>query len=182
MTTPITPEVPTTETVVVPPVETPPVTTPEPVVTDWEKEAEKYKHFMRENEKQKNAALAELDKLKQSQMTDAERAIEEAKAAGRKEGTTASVTRLVKAEIKAAAATAGVEFPKELEKHLTFTNFADADGEPDEIAIQALVASLKPSNEYAQGLGLGRTGGNAEPTVDYSPQAIADRVFKKNPY
>jgi hypothetical protein len=179
MSDPITPEAPKTETAVTPPVETPPVT-PEPV-KDWEKEAEKWQHFSRKNEDEKKALQKQIDELKKAQMTDAEKAIEEAKSAGRKEGVSKVTTRLVKAELKAAAATAGVEIPKELEKLMKLEALADDDGEPDEEAIKALVASFKPT-QFAQNVGLGPQAGPAETQVDYSPAAIAKRVAKNSPF
>lgn len=152
---------------------------------DWQAVAERNAHFMRENEKKLNAARKELDDIRAANMTDAEKAIAEATSAGEKAGYSKAAEKLVKTEMKAAAALAGVEIPTGLDRIVKFDSLLNSDGEPDEEAIKTLVSSFKPSNgnrtAFAQGLGIGQTGGG-EAVIDYSPQAIADRVFKRTSY
>jgi hypothetical protein len=120
---------------------------------------EKWKNLSRTNEKRWNDTSAELQKLKDASMTDAEKAIEKAKEEARNAALSEVGTRLVDAELRVQAATAGVTLPSP--EFLNTSAFLGADGVVNTEAIKAFVESLpKPSNapQFAQGIGLGRQG------------------------
>lgn len=98
----------------------------------------------REATKQLRAVNAELEKLRTAAMTETERAVAEAKQAGATEAARASAPRLVRAELRAAAAEVGL--PREalagFLEYADLTKFVSADGEPDEKAIAAAVTRL----------------------------------------
>lgn len=139
---------------------TPPVTpAPEgaPDVATLQADLEKWKALSRQNEKNYNDARTELSSLKESQMTDAEKAIEAARTEARNAALSEVGSRLVDAELRVQAATAGVTLPAA--EYLNTTAFVGADGAVNTDAIKAFVQSIpKPSisPEFAQGIGLGR--------------------------
>lgn len=110
--------------------------------------AEAGKRALAEERRARKAAETELAKLRKASMTEQERAVAEAKAAGATEAAKASAPRLIKAELRAAAAEAGL--PKDaLEGFLEYADlskFAGDDGEPDGKAIAAAVKRLGGSN------------------------------------
>ncbi|MFF5371344.1 hypothetical protein [Streptomyces sp. NPDC013187] len=146
------------QTPATPPV--PPVTPPAtPDAETLQAEVEKWKNLSRTNEKRWNDTSAELQKLKDASMTDAEKAIEKAKEEARNAALSEVGTRLVDAELRVQAATAGVTLPRP--EFLNTSAFLGTDGVVNTEAIKAFVESLpKPSNspEFAQGIGLGRQG------------------------
>lgn len=73
-----------------------------------QKEVEKWKHFSRQNEDKYKEASSKLDELQKASMTDAEKAIEDAKAAGRAEAQAAFETERLQLKLAKAAAEAGV--------------------------------------------------------------------------
>ncbi|MEU0912139.1 hypothetical protein [Streptomyces althioticus] len=126
-------------------------------------ETDKWKGLSRTNEDRWKTASQERDQLKQSQMTDAEKAIEEAREQARREALTEVGTDLVDAELRAQAAAAQVQLPDP--KFINTGSLLDANGRPDKDAISQFVSSLpKPQAKgYSQDLGLGRQGGNGSP-------------------
>lgn len=90
------------------------------------------------------AAQRELEKVRTASMTDQEKAVADAKAAGQTEGARAAAPRLVRAELRAAAAEASL--PKAaLDGFLEYADlsrFVGDDGEPDSKAIEAAVKRL----------------------------------------
>jgi hypothetical protein len=93
--------------------------------------------------KQLRTAEAELAKLRQASMTETEKAVAEAKQAGRSEALAAAAGRLAKAEFKAAAA-GRIDNIDDLLEDLNLAKFVDADGEPDLKAIKARVDRWAP--------------------------------------
>ncbi len=67
-------------------------------------EIERWKAHSRENERKFKAAMKDLDELKRSSMSDTERAVAEAREAGRAEALATIAGKLVAAEIRAQAA------------------------------------------------------------------------------
>lgn len=130
--------------------------------TDWKVEAEKWKGFSRKHEDNWKANSKELEALRASQMTDSEKAIADAESRGRASGLSEAGTRLANAELRAAAATAGVAIPETLSGLLDVSRLLTADGTPDVGAINALVASLgtakPPAPTFAQNTGVGPQG------------------------
>ncbi|MGN7135811.1 hypothetical protein [Streptomyces pseudogriseolus] len=130
-----------------------------PTLEELQADVERWKALSRQNEKNYNEARTELSKLKEASMTDAEKAIEKAKEEARNAALSEVGSRLVEAELRVQAATAGVTLPPA--EFLNVQRFLTADGSPDSAAIQTFVSSLpKPSKapEFAQGIGLGRQG------------------------
>ena len=101
------------------------------------KEARKWETRSKEN----HQAKTELEKQRQAAMTDAERAIEEARTAARQEATTTFGKRLATSEIRAAAADAGADLAGVFD-FLDLGRFVTEDGEPDDKAIKSFVAGL----------------------------------------
>lgn len=101
------------------------------------KEARKWETRSKEN----HQAKTELEKQRQAAMTDAERAIEEAKTAARQEAVSTFGKRLATSEIRAAAADAGADLAGVFD-FLDLGRFVTEDGEPDEKAIKSFVAGL----------------------------------------
>jgi hypothetical protein len=82
----------------------------------------------------------ELDAEKAKGLTEAERAIAEAKAAGRQEAVAEAGKRLARAEIRAAAAAAGLKVSDDDLDDLDMAKFVGDDGEP---ATDAIAARIK---------------------------------------
>lgn len=151
----------------------------------WEAEAERWKGFSRKNEDEKKAALAKLAEKDAANMTEAEKAIANAKAAARRETLAEVGVDLAKAALSAAAATAKVEVPEALAKFMKFEELVGEDGKPNNDAISALVASFKPAapeNPFAQDLGIGPQGDGTPALRDMSPREIAKRARTISPY
>jgi hypothetical protein len=134
-----------------------------PEVEKWKSLARKHEDRAKEDAKEKAAALRELDKLRTAHLSDTERAIAEAKAAGRAEVLTETGRRLAAAEFRAAAASAGLDVAQVLDL-VNVDRFLGEDGTPDEKAITEAVtrfvglrgeAPAKPS----PGLDLGPRSG-----------------------
>lgn len=108
-------------------------------------EIEKWKALSRENERRFKAAMKDLDELKRQSMGEQERAVIEAREAGRNEALAAVAGKLVAAEIRAQAAgrltdaQLGV-----LLDDLRLDAYVDADGDVDRKRIGKLVDSLAP--------------------------------------
>ncbi|CCB74390.1 MULTISPECIES: hypothetical protein [Streptomycetaceae] len=130
-----------------------------PTIETLQAEVEKWKSLSRKNEDRFKATSAELDQVRQASMTDAEKAIEAARAEARNATLAEVGTRLAEAELRAHAATAGVELPPA--EFLNLSRLVGSDGSVDSDALTKLIASLpKRSNKpvYRQDLGLGRQG------------------------
>lgn len=140
----------------------PPAGESAPTIESLQADVDKWKALSRTNEKRWNDASSELDTLRQSQMSDAEKAIEAAKAEGRTSALAEVGTRLVEAELRAQAASAGAELPSA--DFLNLNRFLSSDGSVDTDAVNTFVSSLpKPAGApaFRQDLGLGRQGGDA---------------------
>lgn len=128
-----------------------------PDVAALQADVEKWKALSRQNEKNWNEARTELASIQQASMTDAEKAIEQAKTEARNAALSEVGSRLVDAELRVQAATAGVTLPSS--EFLNLSRFVGADGSPDTEQIKTFVSSLpQPSKapEFVQGIGLGR--------------------------
>jgi hypothetical protein len=135
---------------------------PEQDLTYWQKEAEKWKGLSRKHEDKWKTLDKEVSTLKEASMSDAEKALTDARKEGEKSGRQAATDRLVKAELKAMAATKGATLP-DLDA-LNLSKFADEDGEPDEKAIEKFVDSLGSGSKFPNGgdLGIGRQSGGGK--------------------
>ncbi|MFJ9771811.1 hypothetical protein ACIRVF_11255 [Kitasatospora sp. NPDC101157] len=141
---------------------TPPAAGPEvPTIESLQAQVEKWKALSRTNEKRWNDASSELETLRQSQMSDADKALESARTEARNAAFAEVGTRLADAELRAQAAKAGVELPAA--EFLNLSKFLGEDGSVNAGLVSNFVSSLpKPVSEpeFAQGLGLGRQGGS----------------------
>ncbi|MFE9660319.1 hypothetical protein [Streptomyces sp. NPDC005955] len=122
-------------------------------------DVERWKSLSRQNEKSWNEARTELSRIKEASTTDAEKAVEAAREEARSTALAEVSPRLVEAELRAQAATTGVQLPPT--QHLDVKSFLGADGSPNVETIQAFVAGLpQPAKTplYAQDIGLGPRG------------------------
>src|SRR4051812_25408166 len=131
------------------PPETPPAPEaakpPEPVDnTDWKAEARKWEQRAKDNQK----AAREFESQRKASMTEAERAVAEARESATAEVRKEYGSRLAQTEFRAAAATRNPEFDvaKAL-KYVDLASFVGEDGEPDTKAITAAVNDLIPEGE-----------------------------------
>lgn len=114
--------------------------------TDWKAEAERWKAHARKHEeraKANSSAATELDKFRKAQMTETERAVAEAKTAGRNEAFAQAGQRLARAELRATAA--GRVEKDALDGFLAYADmskFLGDDGEPDVKAIETAIKAL----------------------------------------
>jgi hypothetical protein len=90
------------------------------------------------------AAKVDLDALKASLMSEAEKAVAEAKAAGLAEGLRTGSAKIVQAEIRAAAAGRSVDVDALLE-NVDTSRFIDDGGEVDRAAIAAWIERIAPT-------------------------------------
>ena len=142
---------------------------------------EKWKSFSRTNEKAAKAERdradklqKELDEAKRSQMSDQEKAVEEAKAAGRAEALTEAGEKVARAEFKAAAA--GRLKPEALDTlldNVNLSSFLDANGEVDTTRVASFIDSVAAPAAPAD-LGQGARGGQQVQEMD--PRKLAERV------
>lgn len=113
--------------------------------TDWKAEAEKWRALSKETEKKAKANLTELEQLRQSAMSDQEKAVTQARTEGHAEGLAAGMARVVKAELRAAAT--GRMSPEQLGALLEATNlavFIGEDGDVDETKVARFVDGIAP--------------------------------------
>ncbi|MFE0773907.1 hypothetical protein [Streptomyces sp. NPDC058861] len=140
-------------------------------------EVEKWKALSRKNEERWKQAAKELEQHRQGQMTDQERALEQARADGRKAAATEFGSSLVEAEIRAQAAAAGVAVPTD---YLDLNRFLSEDGRADREKVTAFISSFPkpaaPEPEFPQLVGTGhhQSSGGAITTMD--PNELADII------
>jgi hypothetical protein len=123
-------------------------TTPDTGTVDHAAEAEKWKNLARKHEERAKAnqtAAKELESLRQSQMTEQERAVAEAKALSRTETLREIGSHLVTAEFRAqAAGRLTPEQVAELVEDLDMTKYLTETGEVDAERVAKKVDALAP--------------------------------------
>lgn len=128
-------------------------------------------------EKRAKALEAELEKLRLANASAEEKAVAAARAEGRTEALTAANARLVRAEVKAAAA--GVlNDPDDAVNLLNLDEFeVDEDGEVDAKAIKAAVQRLADAKPYlaAGAKPAALPGGGATPSQGFSMDDLIRR-------
>jgi hypothetical protein len=135
----------------------------------------KWKNLSRQNEKKWEEASAERDQLKQSSMTDAEKAIEAARTEGRNSALSEVGTDLVTAEMALQAATAGVTLPPA--EYLNVSKFLGEDGRPNKEAVKSFVETLpKAKEEFPNLQGAGKQTGGAPEITTMDPNELADLI------
>lgn len=128
----------------------------------------------REAEKAHKEATAELDNLRKQFMTDQERAVVEAKEAGRTEALTAMGGKLVEAEFRVAAA--GRVPTVTLDRILGAIDvkpFVDQAGQPNSKAIQEFIEGIAPAEREPDPLDLGQ-GSRGQPHALNSDPLLRD--------
>lgn len=134
------------------------------------------------------AKAAEFDALAEQQKSDAEKAVDAARREGRSEALKAANDRLLKAEVRAAAAQKLAD-PADAVRLLDLASFAVGDdGEIDGAAIAAAVDQLVTDKPYLaakptgfQGSGGGGPRGGRPGTGPTLPQLIAEAERSGNP-
>jgi hypothetical protein len=129
-----------------------------PTLESLQAEVDKWKSLSRTNEQRWKDASAERDSLKQAGMSDAEKALDAARAEGRNAALSEVGTRLAEAELRALAASAGVELPPA--DYLNMNRFV-SDGQVNADALTEFVSSLPKRDAppaFRQDIGLGRQG------------------------
>jgi hypothetical protein len=110
--------------------------------TDWKAEARKWEQRAKDNK----AAAAELDKQRKATMTEAERQVAEAKAAGAAEAVVRFGKRLARTEFDSLAGRRNPDFDTAAAlEFVDLARFVGEDGEPDVKAIKAAVERLVPA-------------------------------------
>ncbi|MFC5676064.1 hypothetical protein [Aeromicrobium endophyticum] len=128
-------------------------------------------------EKRAKRAEDAAEALRNRDKSEDEKKLDEAKKAGRAEADAANNSRLVKAELRALAATAKMRDPRDAIAQLggDLEDIEVDDGEVDSKALQKLLDDLKKNKAYLfddgksttthQDAGIGGTGGDGAPTV-----------------
>lgn len=131
------------------PAETPDATEPDTGdVTDWAAEAEKWKSQARKHEERAKAnakAAKELEEFRQQSMSEAERAIEQARTEARQQAFAEVGSKVAAAEIRAAAT--GRMSPEQVStllENLNVDRFIGDDGEVDREAVARFVDGIAP--------------------------------------
>lgn len=98
----------------------------------------------REAKARLKAATAELEKVRAASMTEQEKAVAQAKTAGATEAARAAAPRLVRAELRASAAEAGLtkDALAGFLEYADLSRFVGDDGEVDDRAISAAIKKL----------------------------------------
>ncbi|MFC9974312.1 hypothetical protein ACFVH6_25750 [Spirillospora sp. NPDC127200] len=141
-------------------VETPepsPALTPEQLqarIAELTESEAKWKAMARKHEDRAKTTYTELEALKQSGMSEAERAIAEAEARGRQAALAEAEAEKIQLRLAAEAAKAGV--PDEVLSYMDPTKFVNANGEINREALAALAKPAAPRFEKsAAQLGVG---------------------------
>ncbi|MGW0930694.1 hypothetical protein [Streptomyces sp. NPDC002644] len=138
----------------------------------------KWKGLSRQNEQNYNAARTELTSLKEAQMTDAEKAIEQAKQEARKAALSEVGADLLNAELALQATTAGVTLPAS--QFINTSALLGEDGRPNKEAVTTFIGSLpkaEASQEFPEIQGAGRqSGGAPDMTASMDPNELADYI------
>jgi hypothetical protein len=112
----------------------------------------------------------ELEQTRTASLSDQERAVAEAKAAGRSEASAENGKRLARAEIRAAAAASGLKVTADDLDDLDMSKYIGDDGEPDEKAIEKRIKrwqALAPESTRPRGdIDQGTRGSTAPPSMN----------------
>jgi len=114
---------------------------------DWKAEAAKWQTLSRKHEarsKENADAAKERDELRKQSLSENERAVEEAKAAGRSEASASFLSKIGRHAVLAAAASAQVVVPAAALDLMDLSGLADEQGEVDADKVAALVSGFAP--------------------------------------
>lgn len=142
----------------VPPVPNPKPTDPPvnpPVDVDaLTKDRDKWQALSRKHEKDYLATNAELEKIRIASMSDAEKAIADAKVEGRQSALSEVGDRLTVAALEVQAAKAGVTLPENFTEVLNLSKLSK-DGQPDTDAIARVISSFSGGSKFPRVGGIG---------------------------
>ncbi len=125
---------------------------PAPQETDWKAEAEKWKTHARKHEqlwKDSKPAVDELEKLKAAQMSDMEKAVQEAEARGRSDAAKTYGEKIAAAKLEAAL-TGVVPDPSAVVEDLNLSKYVTDTGDVNAEAVTALrekFAAIAPATQ-----------------------------------
>lgn len=156
-------------------------------VKDWEAEATKWRDLARKHEERAKAnatAAKELEQVRQQSMSDQEKAVAAARAEGLAEGMATGAAKVVRAEIRAAAAgRLSADQLTTLLEGINLAAFLGDDGEVDEPKVARFVDGIAPKPDEDEGsgtfpdLGQGARGGqNAALNGDPLLRALKAKV------
>ncbi|MEV0823845.1 hypothetical protein [Nonomuraea rubra] len=111
-----------------------------PDIDALKNEVAKWRTMSRKHEANAKATSKQLEELQAANLSDAEKAIAEARAEGERTAVTKLSTRLASAELTAEAAKAGAQLPDV--EFINFGKFVGTDGDVDADAVKAFVKSL----------------------------------------
>lgn len=149
--------------------------TPEELIAELTADRDKWQAMSKKNEDNYKAASKERDALKSSQMTDAEKALEAARAEGRTSVLSEVGNDLVNAEMAIQAVAAGVTLPDT--QYLNMSGFLGDDGRPNKDAVKSFVESLpKAQTQFAPLQGAGKQTGGAPKMDSMDPTELADFI------
>ncbi|MFC8945917.1 hypothetical protein [Streptomyces rochei] len=145
---------------------------------DWEAKYREATEHSRKWEKRAKENTSELEKLRQAQMTDQEKAVAEAEKAGRTAAAAEYGQRLAAAEFRAAVAAAGIDLGEAAE-FIDVNRFVGEDGDVNVAAIKSAVTKFAkiagPKGPGRSGGDLGGGSGQQPPNLDQQiAQAKAD--------
>ncbi|MFE2433331.1 hypothetical protein [Streptomyces sp. NPDC059409] len=136
--------------------------------TDWKAHAREWEKRAKANAK----AADELEKLRKQNLSEQEKAVEEAEARGRTAAAKDYGSKLAQARFEAAAAQAGVNLA-EVAEFISVTQFVGEDGEVDDKAIKAAVAKFA---KLAPAKGAARSGGDFSGGSGDQPASIDKQI------
>ncbi|MCX4554130.1 hypothetical protein [Streptomyces sp. NBC_01500] len=149
--------------------------TSEELLAELTAERDKWKALSKKNEDNYKSVSQERDELKKATLTDAEKALEDARTEGRNSALSEVSTDLVTAEMALQAATAGVKLPDA--QYLNVSGFLGDNGRPNKDAIKTFVDSLPAAKEEFPSLqGAGRQAGGAPEITTMDPSELADLI------
>lgn len=122
---------------------------------NWEAEAAKWKALSRKNEERAKAnaeAQTELERIRNESLPEAEKAVEAAKAEGRKQALIEVAERLVDAEFRVAAQGRNINVAS-LVEGIDRSRFISEDGEVDAEKVKAFIDGLSPKQKADLGQG-----------------------------
>lgn len=142
---------------------------------DWKAEAEKWQGLARKHEdraKTNASAAKELEQLRQSSMSDQEKAVAQAKAEGRTEAQKEAAAKVAEAELRAAAAgRLNDQQLASLLEGVDVAKFIDDVGDVDRDKVTKFVDGIAPKPDETTGsawpdLGQGARGGAGAGSAD----------------
>ncbi|MEU7366630.1 hypothetical protein AB0B92_13705 [Streptomyces hygroscopicus] len=136
--------------------------------TDWKAHAREWEKRAKANAK----AAEELEKLRRQNLSEQDKAVEEAEVRGRTAAAKDYGTKLAQARFEAAAAQAGVNLA-EVAEFISVAQFVGEDGEVDDKAIKAAVAKFA---KLAPAKGAGRSGGDFSGGSGDQPTSIDKQI------